>query len=160
MNYLRYCLGLALAYMLSILAIPYGLSAFRPPWVLLLLLYIRYFIPSRMGVVSLLWFGLLLDVLLSTVLGEHALALIIVFWLAATRSRRFPLFSLLHQMLTVGFLCFCYQTIIVLINMLLDFNYSLYTPVISAFVGLLFWPSIRVFGELFLNPPAKTLDIY
>lgn len=143
----RLCLGFTAALLLSILPMPELISAFRPPWVLLLVLYIEYFLPGNFRLTTLLFVGLLLDVLLATVIGEHSFALLLVTWIASSKSRRFQFFSMMQQIFLVGFFCFLYQSIISLITALLGFNYSLFMPLASAFVGMFIWPWIRLLGE-------------
>lgn len=144
---IRLGLGFIVALILSILPIPELISAFRPPWVLLLVLYIEYFLPGNFKLTTLLFVGLLLDVLLATVIGEHSFALLSVTWLASSKSRRFQFFSMMQQIFLIGFFCFLYQSIILVIELLLGFNYNLITPVASAMVGILLWPWIRLLGE-------------
>lgn len=88
----RLCLGFIVALLLSILPMPELISAFRPPWILLLVLYIEYFLPGNFRLTTLLFVGLLLDVLLATVIGEHSFALLLVTWIASSKSRRFQFF--------------------------------------------------------------------
>jgi rod shape-determining protein MreD len=88
-----------------------------------------------------------MDVLLSTVIGEHSFALLLVTWIASSRSRRFQFFSMMQQIFLIGFFCFLYQSIISLISTLLGFNYSIFTPLTSALVGMFIWPWIRLLGE-------------
>ncbi|KTC80046.1 Rod shape-determining protein MreD [Legionella cherrii] len=144
---IRLCLGFIIALLLSILPMPELISAFRPPWVLLLVLYIEYFLPGNFRLTTLLFVGLLLDVLLATVIGEHSFALLFVTWIASSKSRRFQFFSMMQQIFLIGFFCLLYQSIISLITALLGFNYSLFTPVASALVGMFLWPWIRLLGE-------------
>jgi rod shape-determining protein MreD len=143
----RLCLGFIVALLLSILPMPELISAFRPPWVLLFVLYIEYFLPGNFRLSTLLLVGLLLDVLLATVIGEHSFSLLLVTWIASSKSRRFQFFSMMQQIFLIGFFCLLYQSIIALITALLGFNYSLITPLASALVGMFIWPWIRLFGE-------------
>lgn len=135
------------ALVLSILPMPHLISEFRPPWVLLLVLYIEYFIPGKFHVTTLLLVGLVLDVLLSTVIGEHSFALLLVTWIASTRSRRFQFFSMMQQIVLVGIFCFLYQATISFIDALLAFNYSLSMPIASALLSMFIWPWIRLLGD-------------
>ncbi|KTD02569.1 rod shape-determining protein MreD [Fluoribacter gormanii] len=144
---IRLFAGFIVALLLSILPMPELISAFRPPWVLLLVLYIEYFLPGNFRLTTLLFVGLLLDVLLATVIGEHSFALLLVTWIASSKSRRFQFFSMMQQIFLIGFFCFLYQSIISLITALLGFNYSLFMPVASALVGMFIWPWIRLLGE-------------
>lgn len=132
---------------LSILPMPELVAVFRPPWVLLLALYVEYFLPGTLHLLPLLLIGLVLDVLLSTVIGEHAFALLLVMWVASTRSRRFRFFSMVQQICAVGVFCFLYQAIITGIDAMLAFNYSLIMPVASALLGMITWPWVRVLGD-------------
>jgi len=144
---LRLALAFIIALILSILPMPELLSPFRPPWVLLLVLYIEYFLPGNFKLTSLILVGLLLDVLLATVIGEHSFALLLVTWIASTKSRRFQFFSMMQQIILIGFFCFLYQLVISLTAILLGFNYSLLVPLVSAMLGMFLWPWIRLLGE-------------
>ncbi len=144
---LRLVLGFIIALMLSILPMPEIIADFRPPWVLLLILYIEYFLPGNFNQTTLLFVGLLLDVLLATVIGEHAFALLLVTWIASTKSRRFQFFSMMQQIFLIGFFCFLYQAIISTTDFLLGFNYNLVMPFTSALISMFAWPWIRLLGE-------------
>lgn len=143
----RLWVGFIGALVLSILPIPELISAFRPPWVLLLVLYIEYYLPGNFKLTALLILGLLLDVLLSTVIGEHSFALLLVTWIASSKSRRFQFFSMMQQICLIGFFCFLYQSVISFTDALLGFHYSLLMPLASALLGMFFWPWIRLLGD-------------
>lgn len=143
----RLGLGLIAALLLSILPMPDLISDFRPPWILLLVLYIEYFLPGNFRLAILVFLGLLLDVLLATVIGEHSFALLVVTWIASSRARRFRLFPIMQQIFIIGFFCLLYQAIITLISAFLGYNYSWFTPVASAIVGMFIWPWVRLLGE-------------
>lgn len=144
---LRLFIGFIAALILSILPLPELVSACRPPWVLLFILYIEFYLPGKFNITSLLIVGLVLDVLLSTVIGEHSFALLLVTWIASSKSRRFQFFSMVQQICLVGFFCLLYQSVIAFTDGMLGFNYSLFTPVGSALMGMFIWPWIRLFGE-------------
>lgn len=157
----RLSLWFIIALGLSILPIPGLISAFRPPWILLLVLYIEYFLPGKFKLIGLVIIGLVLDVLLSTVMGEHAFALLLVTWIASTKTRRFQFFSMMQQIFLIGFFCLIYQLTISLIDALLGFNYSPISPIISAALGMFFWPWIRLLGEdTLLTRVAYTRDAW
>lgn len=141
---LRIVLWFVVAFALSILPMPELFSAFRPPWVLLLVLYIEYFLPGKFNLLILLLIGLVLDTLLASIIGEHAFALLFVTWIAYTKSRRFRFFSMMQQIFLIGFFCLLYQTIISVTDALLGFNYSVLSPIISSLTGMFLWPWIRL----------------
>ncbi|MDI1351236.1 MAG: rod shape-determining protein MreD [bacterium] len=145
--YLRLCWGFITALILTILPMPELISVFRPPWILLLVLYIEYFLPGKFKLFTLTLVGLLLDVLLSTVLGEHSFALLLVTWIASTKSRRFQFFSMIQQICVIGFFCLLYQATISLLDALLGFNYNLMMPIASAGFGMFIWPWIRLLAD-------------
>ncbi|MBA2648120.1 MAG: rod shape-determining protein MreD [Legionella sp.] len=144
---LRLFAGFILVLVLSILPLPEMITAFRPAWVLLLVLYIEYFLPGKFNLATVVMLGLVLDVLLSSVIGEHSFALLLVTWIASSKSRRFQFFSMMQQIFLIGFFCLIYQMVIVFINALLGFHYNIYNPFICAFVSMFFWPWIRLLGE-------------
>ena len=149
MNNLRMRLWLwfMAALSLTILPMPEMISMFRPPWILLLVLYIEYFLPGKFKLSALLLTGLLLDVLLSTVIGEHSFALLLITWIASSKSRRFQFFSMMQQICLIGFFCLAYQAVICFIDGLLGFHYMMLSPFTSALMGMFFWPWIRLLGD-------------
>ena len=140
-------IGFIGALILSILPLPELISAFRPPWVLLMVLYIEYFLPGNFKLTTLLLIGLLMDVLLSTVIGEHSFALLLVTWIASSKSRRFRFFSMMQQICLIGFFCLLYQSVISFIHASLGFNYSSLMPIASALLSMILWPWIRLLGD-------------
>jgi len=145
--HLRLGIGFIAALILSILPLPEFILPFRPPWVLLLVLYIEYFLPGNFKLTALIIVGLILDVLLSTVIGEHSFALLLVTWIALSKSRRFQFFSMMQQIFLIGFFCLLYQMVIFSIDALLGYSYSFLTPFASALLSMFFWPWIRLLGD-------------
>lgn len=142
---------------LSILPLPAAISMYRPPWVLLLVLYVEFYLPGYLRIYVLMLLGLILDVLLASVIGQHSLALLLVTWLASSKSRRFHFFSMAQQTVLVGLFCLMYQIILSMTDGILGLQYSLIAPVISALFSMMFWPWIRILGDssllLFVKPP-------
>lgn len=145
--HVRLGIGFIAALILSILPIPAMISSFRPPWVLMFVLFIEYYLPGSFKLTALLIVGLLLDALLSTVIGEHSFALLLVTWIASTKSRRFQFFSITQQIVLIGFFCLLYQSIISFIDALLGFQYNMFLPLASALMSMFFWPWIRLLGD-------------
>ncbi|CDZ78877.1 Rod shape-determining protein MreD [Legionella massiliensis] len=132
---------------LTILPLPELLIGLRPPWVLVLLLYLQFFLPDHFNLMLLLVIGLALDVLLSTVLGEHAFALSIVSWIASTKARRFRLFTMGQQMALIGFFCLLYQAVILMIDASLGYYYGFIMPLGSTLITILLWPWVRLLAD-------------
>lgn len=70
--------SLAVALVLQLFELPYALAVLRPLWVPLMLVYWVMAIPQPTGLFTAWIVGLLLDVLLGSVLGQHALGLTIL----------------------------------------------------------------------------------
>lgn len=62
---------LLIALVASITPLPLGIDAFRPDWVLVVLIYWCLALPTKVNVISAWFMGLLLDVLLGSVLGDR-----------------------------------------------------------------------------------------
>lgn len=144
---LRLVLAFLLVLALTILPMPEFMSGIRPPWVLMLVLYLQFYLPDYFDVWVLFIVGLILDVLLSTVLGEHAFALCMVAWLASNKARRFYFFSIGQQMALIGLLCFVYQLIMMLIDAFISFHTSWLGLIGSTLLSVLMWPWVRLVAE-------------
>lgn len=144
---LRLFLAILLALVLTIIPLPELLIGIRPPWVLLLALYLEFYMPDEFSIVLLLTVGLVLDVLLSTVLGEHAFALSLVTWIANSKARRFSLFTIGQQMALIGFFCLVYQLIILIIDGSLGYKTGFLMPIGSALISVLLWPWVRLVAD-------------
>ncbi|KTD06773.1 rod shape-determining protein MreD [Legionella jamestowniensis] len=152
--YLRLFIAVLISLALTILPLPDFLTGLRPPWILMLILYLQFFLPNYFNVTLLLIVGLLLDVLLATVLGEHAFALSVVTWLASNKARRFYLFSMGQQMALIGFFCLLYQTLIMMIELFMGYHISFIMSVGGAAISMILWPWVRLLADDTLR--AKT----
>lgn len=136
----RILFALVMANVLSILPLPLFVSAIRPAWVLLLLLYLQSYLPGSFHALLAFFLGLCLDALLSTPMGEHAFALVITTWLMANRTQRFMFFSIMQQMLVIGLAVFCYQLILLIADASFGHISSMYTAFGAAVSSMIFWP--------------------
>ncbi|CEK10292.1 rod shape-determining protein MreD [Legionella hackeliae] len=145
--YLRLFIAAIITLALTILPLPELLTGLRPPWVLMLVLYLQFFLPGYFNVVILLIIGLILDVLLATVLGEHAFALSVVTWIASNKERRFNFFSMGQQMALIGFFCLLYQMLIMMMELVLGYHISFLMCVGSAAISMILWPWVRLLAD-------------
>lgn len=93
--------SLTLALFLTILPMPDWGEDFRPQWVAMTLIYWSLALPSRVGVFWAFGTGLVLDVTIGTVLGQHALSLSVVAWLAVELHQRIRIFPLVQQAVSI-----------------------------------------------------------
>ena len=93
---------LAVALLLTALPVPQWAEPWRPPWVLLVLLYWYLALPGSVGL-GVAWLaGLLVDVLHGALLGQHAVAFTLVGYLAVLLHLRIRPFPLGQQALMVA----------------------------------------------------------
>lgn len=144
---LRLLISILLALVLTILPLPGFLMGIRPPWVLLLVLYLQFYMPDYFNLFVLFLLGLILDVLLSTVIGEHAFALCLISWIASNKARRFSFFSIGQQMALIGFFALFYQLILLTIDAFLGFYITFTSMLGSTLISIVLWPWIRLLAE-------------
>lgn len=94
-------LTLMVGYLLTIMPMPDWAQIFRPQWVALILIYWCMALPDRVGVGVGFITGLLLDVLVGTLLGQHALGLSVVAFLALRLHLRVRVMPLRQQVFTI-----------------------------------------------------------
>ncbi|MCB1644113.1 MAG: rod shape-determining protein MreD [Pseudomonadales bacterium] len=81
--------------------LPMETGYLRPHWVALVLIYWIIALPHRIGLIIAWLLGLLMDVLLGSLLGQHAIALIIVAYIASSLYQRLRMFAVWQQSLIV-----------------------------------------------------------
>ena len=97
-------LTLLAGYLLTLMPMPEWASTYRPQWVALILIYWCMALPERIGVGVGFATGLLLDVLTGTLLGQYALGLSVVAFLALKLHLRVRVMPLRQQVFTISIL--------------------------------------------------------
>ncbi len=92
---------LCVAMLLAILPMPEWARPYRPQWVTLVLLYWAIALPHRVGVGSGFVVGIVLDVLTGALLGQHALGLSVVTFIAIQLHQRIRVFPFWQQSLGI-----------------------------------------------------------
>lgn len=131
---------LLLALMLTMLPLPDWANYARPDWLTLVLIYWVMALPMSIGVTVAFVFGLLLDVSQSTLLGHHALALIVVIFLVQQLYQRIRVYTLVQQALFVGILLIIKQLIVLWISGITDNAPDTSLYFLPALTGALVWP--------------------
>jgi len=136
--------SLLVALILMILPLPETVQIYRPHWVALMLIYWSMAIPERVG----LWFaffsGIMVDVSQGTLLGQHALALIIIVYINLNFYQRIRVMSLAQQAMYVFGLLVMSQVVIVWIEGIMGRPAPILAFFAAPFVGMLIWPWIFV----------------
>lgn len=87
----------AVAFMLAVIPLPHAMLWARPEWVTLVLIYWVIALPQRIGILTSFLVGLLLDSLEGAVLGQNALSLSVVAYLALVLYQRIRQFNMWQQ---------------------------------------------------------------
>ncbi len=130
----------AVALLLTIAPLPTALNVARPDWILLLLIYWTLNAPLRAGL-SYAWLcGLLMDALVGDMLGEHALAFVIIIALTQRFQLRLRIFPLLQQAAMVLLLIWLYHFLIYIIGGIAGEHISSWLRWLPVLVSALLWP--------------------
>lgn len=133
---------LLITLILSIVPMPILIKAYRPDWTLLVLLYWTIALPHRVNV-GVAWFcGFLLDILLGTVLGVHALSCAAVIYIAGLNYQSIRNFSMVQQSLSVGLLLALHHLLVYWLSYFLSSTYFLPEYIYPVAPGILLWPWI------------------
>lgn len=81
--------------------LPWQFGFLRPDWVLLVLIYWVIALPHRVGVLTAWILGLTMDVLLGSLLGQHALIYLLVTYIAENLYQRLRMFAVWQQSMVV-----------------------------------------------------------
>jgi len=133
-------LTLLLALIATIIPMPLSVDAFRPDWVLVVLIYWCLALPSRVNVITAWVIGFILDVLLGSVLGIHAAALAITVFIIAENFQKIRNFSIWQQSIIVGVIAALYHLLVFWMQRFLTdvvFLPSYLYPVITT---IILWP--------------------
>jgi rod shape-determining protein MreD len=128
------------ALMASIMPLPLSVDAFRPDWVLVVLLYWCLALPSRVNVISAWVLGFILDVLLGSTLGVHAGAMAIAVYIVAGNFQKIRNFSVWQQALIVGVLSALYHLIVFWLQRFLTDAVFLPSYLYPVFTTIILWP--------------------
>lgn len=100
------------ALMASIMPLPLSVDAFRPDWLLVVILYWCLALPTRVNVITAWCLGFVLDVLLGSTLGVHAGAMAISAYIVADNFQKIRNFSVWQQAMIIGVLSALYHLIV------------------------------------------------
>ena len=144
LRYLVIYLSLLAGLILMILPLPDWVQAYRPNWVALTLIYWSMALPRKVGLLYAFFTGLLVDTLLGTLLGEHALALVIIMYVNMNLYQRIRVLSLSQQSVYIFTLLFIYQLIISWVEGVMGRSTPLSLYLGAPVISTLIWPWVFV----------------
>ncbi len=128
------------AYVLAVLPLPRWLLAARPEWLALALISWTIALPHRVGILTALVLGVFMDVLEGAVLGQNALALIVVALLSLLLYQRLRVYSLSQQVAVVFVLVGIHQLICQWVQNLEGAGATDFSFLLPALTSALLWP--------------------
>jgi rod shape-determining protein MreD len=137
--------------LLSVLPLPSVLGWIRPDFLLLIVIWFALMAPRAGGLLFAFVAGLMLDAFRGVVLGQHALAFVLIAYLVHRFHLRVRMFSLLQQSLFVLSLLWLYQFILFWIDGVTGHpvtDWARWLPVVT---GTLLWPVLTGFLGRFLT---------
>lgn len=144
MNSLSVALSFVVALLLTSLPLPESFIAFRPDWLLLVLVYWSMALPDRVGIFTGWIFGLTLDVMYGSLLGQNAMSLAIISYLVNVMHLRFRMFPLWQQSVVVFFLVLLHLGLTAWVRGITG-NFSLFWMYwLPAVTSALIWPFLFV----------------
>lgn len=133
---------LIVALLLSILPLPEVIVSFRPDWVAIVLVYWSLFKPGHFGFLTAFWLGLALDTLYGSLLGQHALALLTVTYIARHFHLRIRVFPIWQMSVTVLALLALYEFLLFWADGVAARTVPAVDRWVPVAIGALLWPLI------------------
>ena len=133
---------LVLALALSVVPLPAAVVAFRPDWVPLILIYWALVTPERFGLVTALWMGLAVDTLTSALLGQHALAMLVVVYLSLRFHLRIRVFPIWQMSMTVFAMLAIYEFVLFWVDGVAGRTVPYVERWAPVVMGALLWPLV------------------
>jgi len=143
-RYLVIPISFIVGMILLILPLPEWFRIYRPDWLALILIYWSMALPKRVGLWSAFIIGLLADSLLGTLLGHHALALVVITYFNLNFYLRIRVLSLAQQSVYVFGLLVISQFIISWMNGIMGLTIPVQAVFGAPLIGMLMWPLIFV----------------
>lgn len=138
-------LTLIAAVWLAMIPLPAAIDSFRPDWAALAILYWTIASPHHIGVITAWVVGLVLDMLLGSTIGIHALGMTVITFIATSNYQVIRNFSVWQQALVMGFLIFISQLLVFWIEHLFASPKMNPRFLWAAISSTLLWPSVYLF---------------
>ncbi|MFK7829141.1 MAG: rod shape-determining protein MreD [Congregibacter sp.] len=130
------------AAVLAVLPLERSLAWWRPEWMLLVLLYWAIALPHRVGLLTALLLGFLVDVMEGASIGQNMLSLSVVVTLSGLMYQRLRVFTLLQQASVVFVLAGIHQLLGQWIQGLQGGGASSFSFLLPAVTSALLWPVV------------------
>jgi rod shape-determining protein MreD len=141
---------------LASVPLPDAAAPFRPDWVAVVLLYWSLMAPRHFSLLTAVWMGLALDTLTGALLGQNALALLVIVYLAEKFHLRLRVFPLSQLAITVLVLLALYEFILFWIDGMAGRTVPLVERWLPPLTGTLAWVALyMLFDRRERQAPAR-----
>jgi rod shape-determining protein MreD len=140
-------LSLVATLALASVPLPDSLAPFRPDWVAVVLIYWSLMSPRQFSLLTAFWMGIALDTLTGALLGQNALALLVVVYLAEKFYLRLRVFPVSQLAFTVLVLLGLYEFILFWIDGMAGRSVPLIERWLPPLTGTLVWVLMYVFHD-------------
>ncbi len=142
--------------LLIIVPVPESLNNFKPNWILLLLIFLAINLPEEFNLGTAFCTGLLVDVIKGSILGQHALASLIIVFLTTKYYLQIRNFPQIQLLMTVIILLVIFQFTLFWINGVSGISTSFknyWSPIVGS---ALIWPIfLRILSKYFVYASSK-----
>jgi len=138
-------LTLIVALALTVVPMPESVAAFRPEWVPLILIFWGLVAPERFSLLTAFWMGLMLDTLSGALLGQHALALVVVIYVTVRFHLRIRVFPIWQLSTTVVLLLALYEFVLFWVDGVAGRSVPINLRWAPLVTSALVWPLILVY---------------
>ncbi len=139
-GFLHILLTTAIALLLTIVPLPQVINMARPDWMLLLVIYWSLNAAFLTGLTYAWLCGLTIDALVGGLIGQHALAFVLVATIAQHFQFRIRVFPVLHQAFVVLLLVIIYKFMLFWIDGIVGAATTSWLRWLPALIGALLWP--------------------
>lgn len=132
------------ATVLGVVPLPEAVQPLRPFWLALIVAWMVIELPERFGIGRAFLLGLLADMVYGSLLGEHALRLVLLTFVLQHFRARMRFFPLLQQAMVIGVLLFADRCLTALLHLVLGQTLPPWLWWGAPLVGVLLWPLLFV----------------
>lgn len=137
-------LSFLVAGLLQFLPIPDLLNIWVPQWIALVIIYWALVLDERFKLLLPCFVGLCLDVMNGSVLGQHALALLLVSFIVLKNARQLRRTARLQQMVEIGLLIVGYQFVLSVIQGVIGLQFINWMDFAASISSAIIWPWISI----------------
>ena len=155
-NWLASISSLVATLALAAVPLPDVVAPARPDWVAVVLLYWSLMAPRHFSLLTAFWMGIALDTLTGALLGQNALALLVIVYLAEKFHLQLRVFPLSQLAITVLLLLGLYEFILFWIDGMAGRTVPLVERWLPPLTGTLAWGALYVlFDRRAREAPAR-----